>query len=95
MIELLVGLAAGLAASVPALWVLHDRLKATEINAFREKEAADLAVNRLLLKLEARSFQESVSVEALLNRPDPEPEVRGRWLHSDDGLVTQFVPDSD
>lgn len=93
MTEFLVGLVVGALALVPTVWVLKDRLSKTEAEHAVFRREADEAVNRLLLKLEARSFSEAVSIEALLNRPDPVPETAGRWLYDDTGLTQTFVPD--
>ncbi len=96
MTEFLVGLVVGALCMLPAVWSFRERLFAanTVIELRDETVASSVSEReRLLLKLEARTFTESAGLHALLDRPDPEPEQAGRWIHSDDGLVSSFIPD--
>jgi hypothetical protein len=96
MIEILVGFVLGALAMLPAVLAQHHQAGVNEqgwlLEAARTEKAGE-KIDGLYLKLGARTYEERTNIEALLNRPEPEPEERGRWLYSDDGLVQTFVPE--
>jgi hypothetical protein len=97
MIEILVGFVLGALAMLPAVLAQRHQASVNEqgwlLEAARTEKAGE-KIDALYLKLGARTYEERTNIEALLNRPEPEPEERGRWLYSDDGLVQTFVPES-
>lgn len=96
MIEFFLGLGVGAVTVLPAWFAMRsmrDDARQAVVDAAAVLERKEAVADDLRLRLSARTFDESLRVEALLARPEPEPDVPGRWLHSDDGLVSTFVPD--
>lgn len=96
MTYLLVGLLVGALAMLPAVLSFRHQAQVNEagwaLEAARTEKAGE-KIDGLYLKLGAKTFDDRIRIEALLDRPEPEPEERGRWLYSDDGLTQTFVPE--
>lgn len=98
MTEFLVGLVVGALALVPT--VLSFRSQRDKVQVWYDDCATTnqrlMEENHSLhLQAAAPTIQEKVGIAALLDRPEPTPEVAGRWLYDDSGLVQTFVPDAD
>ena len=98
MTEFLVGLAVGALAMLPTVLTFRYLLvrKDEELAEVLARGRELMTENHSLhLQLAAPTSVERAGIAALLNRPDPvEEDPAGRWLHSDDGLLSTFVPDS-